>query len=325
MMTKRSADRDSVSNTKSLFNRRQFHSLMLGGALVESLPHVSKAQSEKPKRLIVDSQIHIWKADTPDRPWVKGSNAQLPEPMTIERLVPIMDEAGVDRVIVIPPSLEGTRFDYGQEAARRYPGRFATMSRVNLNEPDEKVRVSKMANIPHLLGARFYFQPSTAHWLLDGTADWFWPAAEAIRLPVMFLTIKQTPLFAKIAERHPELPLIVDHLGVTMESVKDGSVTERISEVIELAKYANVSVKLSSSPLYSMQSYPWRDMDDHIKRLFDSYGPRRCHWGTDLTNSFQRGTMKQRIEHFTQELRFLSEEDKDWIMGKSILEKLRWT
>ena len=34
--------------------------------------------------------------------------------------------------------------------------------------------------------------------------------------------------------------------------------------------------------------------------------------------------MKQRIANFTEELSFLSEEDKDWIMGRSILEKLRW-
>jgi len=297
---------------------------MVGGALMGIGPQSVQARSAATKRMIVDSQIHIWKPDTVDRPWVKGSNAQLPEPMTVERLLPIMDEAGVDRVIVVPPSLEGIRFDYGQEAARQYPSRFATMSRVNLNESAEKNRVTLMRAEPYLLGVRFYFQPSIAHWLLDGTADWFWGLAESIKLPVMFLTIKQTPIFAKIAERHPQLPLIVDHLGVTMESVKDGSVTERISEAVALAKYPNVSVKLSSSPLYSIQSYPWRDMDDHIRRLFDAYGPQRCHWGTDLTNSFNRGSMKQRIEHFTQELQFLSEDDKDWIMGRSIMEKLSW-
>jgi hypothetical protein len=32
----------------------------------------------------------------------------------------------------------------------------------------------------------------------------------------------------------------------------------------------------------------------------------------------------QRITHFTEELPFLSERDKDWVMGKSILERLRW-
>ena len=120
-------------------SRRQFQSLALGAMTAGFLPEIVQAQPLSQKRLIVDSQIHIWKPDTPDRPWTKGSVAQLPEPMTIERLVPIMDAAGVDRVIVVPPSLEGIRFDYGQEAARRHPGRFATMGRVNLNDRSKSV------------------------------------------------------------------------------------------------------------------------------------------------------------------------------------------
>ncbi len=313
-----------MSSSERALSRRQFQTLALGAAASGVLPQMTHAQPAPRKRLIVDSQIHLWKADTPERPWVKGTVAQLPEPMTIERVVPILDEAGVDKVVIVPPSLEGTRFDYGQEAARRYPGRFATMGRVNLNDPAEKDRVPKMHEQANLLGARFFFQPSAAKWLEDGTADWFWPMAEKIELPVMFLTIGQTPLFAKIAERHPRLPLIIDHLGVTIEAVQDGSVAARISETVALAKYPNVSVKVSSTPLYSKEAYPWRDMNEPIKRVFDAYGPRRCHWGTDLTNSFDRGSLKQRITHFTEALPFLSEEDKDWVMGRSLLEKLRW-
>jgi hypothetical protein len=51
---------------------------------------------------------------------------------------------------------------------------------------------------------------------------------------------------------------------------------------------------------------------------------RRCYWGTDITYAYDKATYKQRITHFTEELSFLSEEDKDWVMGKSILERLRW-
>jgi hypothetical protein len=71
-------------------------------------------------------------------------------------------------------------------------------------------------------------------------------------------------------------------------------------------------------------AYPFRDFTPHIKRLFDAYGPKRCYWGTDITNGYDKATYKQRITHFTEELSFLSEEDKDWVMGKSILERLSW-
>jgi hypothetical protein len=40
-------------------------------------------------------------------------------------------------------------------------------------------------------------------WLSNGTADWFWPAAEKAGIPVMFLAPGNLPTFARIAERHP--------------------------------------------------------------------------------------------------------------------------
>ena len=69
-------------------------------------------------RMIVDAQAHLWKAESPDWPWVPGRKPQLPEPFTIEKLVPLMDEAGVDRVVIVPPSWPGDRNDYALEAAQ---------------------------------------------------------------------------------------------------------------------------------------------------------------------------------------------------------------
>jgi predicted TIM-barrel fold metal-dependent hydrolase len=245
--------------------------------------------------------------------------------MTIERVVPMIDEAGVDRVVIVPPTLEGLRVDYGQEAARRYPGRFATMGRINLDDPNEAKRLPGWRDQPAVLGVRLNIAAKEAPWLTDGTADWFWPAAEKANVPVMFLTNGQTPLFAKIAERHPHLPLIIDHMGVSSAALKEGRLAEVVAQSAALAKYPNVSVKLSSAVLLSKEPYPFRDVTPHIKRLYDAYGPQRCHWGTDVTNSFAKATYKQRVTHFTEELSFLSEQDKDWIMGRSILQRLRWS
>jgi hypothetical protein len=65
-------------------------------------------------------------------------------------------------------------------------------------------------------------------------------------------------------------------------------------------------------------------MTVHIRRLFDAFGPRRCYWGTDLTNSYHKASYRQRIAHFTETLDFLSNEDKEWVMGRAILERLGW-
>lgn len=315
-------------------SRRGFLTSTVATGVALSMQQAAAALAQQ-KRVIVDSQVHLWPANTPERPWLPGAKPQLPEPFTIERIIPLMDEAGVDRVIIVPPvSLEGERIDYAQEAVKRYPGRFAIMARVALDKPDRATRLATWRDQPGVLGVRLNFGPREAAWLTDGTADWFWPAAEKARLPVMFLTSGQTSLFARIAERHPELTLIIDHMGVgaglrprpnSSDSVRSNAVPEAIAQTAALAKYANVSVKLSSVPLISTESYPFRDVIPHIHRLFDAYGPERCHWGTDVTNSFARATYRQRVTQFTKELPFLTESDKDWIMGRAILARLRWT
>jgi predicted TIM-barrel fold metal-dependent hydrolase len=274
--------------------------------------------------MIVDAQVHLWKAATPERPWQPNRVAQLPEPFTVEQLVPMMDEAGVDRAVIVPPSWEGDRNDCAIEAVRRYPERFAIMGRIPVNDPNVAKLLPDWKTQPGMLGIRLTFHPPQWHWLSDGSVDWFWPLAEKYDLPVMFYGAPM-PHFADVAERHPQLAMIADHLGVTGDTVKEGKLTEGVKETAALAKYPNVSVKLSTTPFYSLESYPFRDMTVHIRRLFDAFGPRRCYWGTDLTNSFHEATYRQRITHFTETLDFLSNDDKEWIMGRAILARLNWS
>src|SRR5262249_22247124 len=98
--------------------------------------------------MIVDAQVHLWKAESPDWPWVPGRKPQLPEPFTIERLLPMMDEAGVDRVVIVPPSWPGDRNDYAIEAAKRYPPRFGIMGRIAVEKPQSAALLSKWREQP---------------------------------------------------------------------------------------------------------------------------------------------------------------------------------
>ena len=52
--------------------------------------------------LIADSQVHIWLDNSPERPWA-GGKAHQQGALTAERLFSAMNEAGVDRAILVPP------------------------------------------------------------------------------------------------------------------------------------------------------------------------------------------------------------------------------
>ena len=306
-----------------MVSRRQFvtTTLAAGVALASQ-----KATGQPAKRTIVDAQVHLWKAESEDWKWVPGMKPQMPEPFTIEKLVPLMDQAGVDRVVVVPPSWPGDRNDYALEAAKRYPNRCAVMGRIPLKNPQAAALLPKWKEQPGMLGVRLSFLGPAQAWLTDGTPDWFWPAAEKAGVPVMFLAPGQISMFGRIAERHPQLTLIIDHMGLNSSSrtARITAIPAAIDQAIALAKYPNVSVKLSGAPGNSLEPNPFRDMTVYLQRLFDAYGPERCYWGTDITNSFAKASYRQRVTHFTEELSFLSESDKDWVMGRAILARLKW-
>jgi len=309
-----------------MLTRRSFvtSTLGVGAALATQGPHQAAAQADR--RLIVDAQIHLWKAESEDWKWVPGATPQLPVPFTIERAVAMMDEAGVDRAVVVPPSWPGDRNDYALEAVKRFPTRFRVMGRIPLQDPKSADLLPKWKEQQGMLGVRVIFNtPQTVAWLKDGTANWFWAAAEKAGLPVMFFAPGSTALLGPIAERHPQLTLILDHMGVSGAMAKDNTVADAITATVALAKYPNVSAKVSASPGLSKESYPFRDVTTHVKRVFDAYGPQRSYWGTDLTNSYAKASYRQRISQFTEELSFLSDSDKDWVMGRAIVQRLKWT
>ena len=58
--------------------------------------------------MITDAQVHIWNANTPDDPWDPKAQTHLPDPMPAERMLGLMDEAGIDRAVISPPVPPGT-------------------------------------------------------------------------------------------------------------------------------------------------------------------------------------------------------------------------
>jgi len=102
-------------------------------------------------------------------------------------------------------------------------------------------------------------------------------------------------------------------MGLSAAYVKEGKRTQAIDEAVALAKYPNVSIKLSAAPSYTEEPYPFRDMTPFIRKCFEAFGAQRCYWGTDMTNSLAKATYNQRIRHF-EEFDFMSEADKDLVM-----------
>lgn len=273
--------------------------------------------------MIADSQVHVWPAETADHPWPQ------PPPSVVQRATPFswpdllreMDGAGVDRAILVPPSWEGYRNAYCLAAARRHPDRFAVMGRLPLDTPDSRDRFEEWATLPGMLGARLNFRRAAVRQLRDGTADWIFRAAERLDRPLMLFVNEDFGAVSLIAQRHPGLRLIIDHLGVNVES-QGAAAFAHLPELLALARHSNIAVKASALPCAAADAYPFHSLDPYLRASFDAFGPRRMFWGSDLT----RLPCEYRlcVQMMTEHLPWLSGPDKDQVMGLALCGWLRW-
>ncbi len=267
--------------------------------------------------LIVDSQVHIWE------------NVMLPEwhrqveTFSKDDLLAEMAEAGVDAVLLHPPGAVAGGNELALAAAAAHPDKFAVLGHVPPDTPEEsRALLEERLEQPGYLGLRYIFTlPGRENWPTDGTMNWIYDTLEEKGLPLGLLAHSFLPTVGEVAERHPGLRLLIDHLGASPHE-KDDKAFETLPELVALAKYPNVAVKLSDAPAHSSDDYPYRNIHDHIHRIVDAFGPERCFWGTDLSR--MPCTYRQCVTMYTEEMPWLAGNDLELVMGRALCNWVGW-
>jgi L-fuconolactonase len=273
--------------------------------------------------MIADAQVHIWGADTKERPWPAGHahRAHRPQPFSKDDLLTEMAGAGVDRAVIVPPSWEGDRNDLALAAAATHPDKFAVMGRPPLDRPNPRA-LDHWRDQVGMLGIRVTTAGAGARALFtEPEGDWLWQAAERARLPAMVSIPGLLPELGKLAERHQGVRFVIDHLALVRDG-KDEAAFGDLANLLALAKYPNVAAKASALPRYSSEAYPYRRMHPYLKQVFDAFGPRRFFWGTDMTGI--PCTYREAVTLFTEELPWLQGADRDLVMGRALCDWLGW-
>jgi predicted TIM-barrel fold metal-dependent hydrolase len=269
---------------------------------------------------LIDAQIHLWGSGLPSN----QAHRQVTS-FTAAEAIAMMDAAGVDGAVIHPPHWDPGSHDLALAAVRDYPGRFAIMGSLPLDDPESKSRIATWRDQPGVLGLRYLFLGEPARLrLLDGSLDWLWTEAEKAGVPIAVLATDSLREIGIIAERHPGLRITIDHMGGRggNTTLKDAAAMAHMPELRALAKYPNVAVKATGAPGYSSEAYPFVKMHAWLKQIFDSFGPHRMFWGTDITK--MPCSWRQCITMFTEELPWLSEEDKALVMGEAICAWWGW-
>jgi L-fuconolactonase len=269
---------------------------------------------------IFDGQIHLWLPDTPEHPWAPGVENYMGDSYLIEDALALMDREGVEGAVIVTPSWLGIDNSYGLEAARLHPNRFAVMGRFDYRPDGMEDRLHRWRDQPGMLGIRAtVIDPLSVAMFTDPDKGWFWELCGDLGIPLMVYPRQYLPRIADLAARAPGLRIIIDHCARIARGPMDEAAWTDIDVLLALARHENVAVKVSSLPSFSSQPYPFPNLHPPLRAIYDSFGPDRMIWGSDVTRLYCE--YSENIRLFAEALDFLSDEDRQKILAHNLT---RW-
>jgi predicted TIM-barrel fold metal-dependent hydrolase len=274
---------------------------------------------------IIDSQVHAYAANTPQRPWSRVPN--WPAHVTGDEMVAAMDTVGVDGAIYVSP-FSMYRYDasYAVEVQQAHPDRFALVKPVDPEDPAVAEVIADWKKTPGTVGIRIILTKEANRAPDDPGLDRICRAAAGQNFPVNVLFWGNLDAGTALIDRHPGTRFVIDHLGLVQPSVPPAPPQPwaDLPKVLELAKRPNAVIKVSGACTLSREPYPFPDIWDPLARVFEAWGFERCLWGTDWTRAFAVVNYQQAVEPFLTTER-LSDAERALLMGGACAKAYGWS
>src|SRR5262249_4195352 len=144
-------------------------------------------------------------------------------------------------------------------------------------------------------------------------------------LAVFMLMFDHLPELHAALRAHPDLAFVIDHCGLPIppHSPRDDRLFEKFPEVLALAEFPNVVVKLSALPALSLDGYPFDDVWTYGRRLVDTFGADRLMWGSDYTRVAALHSYREAVD-FIALTDQVTEEERVEIAGGTLRRVLNW-
>jgi L-fuconolactonase len=223
-------------------------------------------------RPVIDAHVHVW----------EGVHSLPGHSATFQALLAAIDAAGVERAVLVQPSVYGDDHRYLVEAVKTQPERFTAIGLLDPFAPQAVSRLARLAVELPLRGIRLRLQGPLAGEACRS------PAAQALLEQIDLLGITLSvltspvglPEIARIAGQHPNLRIAVDHLGSPARGEIDDPAYRM--GLGDLESVPNVWLKLSGFYSFSSEPYPYLDCASLVRDVLSLFGPDRLVWGSDF-------------------------------------------
>lgn len=269
---------------------------------------------------VIDSHVHVWDLERAAYPWLGPGLAPIDRTIRLDEVQPSLSAAGVAAVVLVQAADSVADTGNMLRAADQYPQTVAgVVGWVPLDEPDRAAELLD-ARDRRLVGVRslIHDQPDP-DWILHPAQDEGLGLLERAGLPFDYVTSDPAALrhLPVLADRHPDLPLVLDHLG---KPPIGGSAAQRAHwRTLLTAAAENPRLVAKASGLYPSTGR----LDDWTPELvrpflddaLDLFGADRLMYGGDWPVSVLAGGYARTWAALSGWARTLSAAERDAVLG----------
>jgi L-fuconolactonase len=276
--------------------------------------------------MTIDAQVHAYERNHPARPWTAHLDG--PPEVSGDDMVAAMDAVGVDGALLVSPfSLYRYDAGYALEVRAKHPGRFGLIKPVDPTDGAVADTIADWAATDGTVGIRLMLnREGVSTDAADPGLNRVLAAAARHSLPVNLMCTGRLEQAGLLAARNPDASLVIDHLGLQQPHHPPAPAQPfaDLPKLLKLAAHDNIAVKITGACTLSHEPFPYNDLWDPLRRIFDAFGFNRCMWGTDWTRAVALLTYKQGVEAFRVTDR-LSDSDRAALMGETLQRIYDWS
>ena len=264
---------------------------------------------------IIDPHVHVWINDS-KYPWPEENERPPAEDATVEQLMEKMDAHGTEKTVLV--QVMHYRWDnrYAGDCMVRYPDKFEGVCRVNPESPTAADDLSYWVGEYGFRGVRLSPAVGPAgDWFTSEDLDPLWRRTRDLKVPMCILTrVERLPDLERWIQRYEGVQVCVDHMAWPPVDRP-----EELEKLLRLAQYPEVYVKVSGTWAISEEDYPYRDTHETVRRIYDTFGPKRLMWGTDWPLVERKCGYTGALDMVRKEFDFLNDTDREWLLAKTVL------
>jgi len=243
--------------------------------------------------MAIDTHHHFWNPARVPQSWMTDEHASINRTFEPGDLEPLVRSAGVTQTVLVQSAARDDDTDYMFEVAGDVPWVGGIVAWCRLDDVEvARARLEALLSRPKLRGIRHLIhQEPDPHWILQPHVQ---PALAllgdmglVLELPAVFPNhLSDVP---ELADRHPELRIVIDHLG------KPPLGTAHMGTWAELLRAAaekpNVHAKISGlNTAAPSRDWTARDLEPSVRVAVDAFGTHRLVCGSDWPVALLNGT-----------------------------------